>query len=85
MWHWYLKIQCNGCGTYFKEKIQSRVAQHGGSRQQSGGKSGETHIYGNVISINPEISTRCYGATEEKIINLLKKSGKDMEDTDIHT
>lgn len=38
-----------------------------------------------MISFNPEISTRCYEATEEKIINLLKKSGKDMEDTDIHT
>lgn len=40
---------------------------------------------GNVISVNTEISTRYYGAIEKKIINLLKKSGKDVEKTDIHT
>ena len=46
----------------------------------------DRHILnGNVISVNTEISTSCYGATEEKILNLLKKSGKYMEETDIHT
>lgn len=45
----------------------------------------DKHILrGNVIGVNREISTSCYWDHRREKINLLKKSGKDMEETDIH-
>ena len=75
---------CNGMQEY-SVNYTSWSPQCGCSRGSRLIEKVDKHILrGNVIGVNREISTSCYWTTEEKIINLLKKSGKDMEETDIH-
>lgn len=59
MLQWYLRI---GRESFLLEL----VAPHGGSVGSSMVEKVDKHIliYGNVISVNTEISTSCYGTTE---------------------